>query len=35
MMIATTASLFTENAHPKVVVIGAGLAGLTTAYRLH
>jgi len=30
----TTTSMFAENKSPKVVVIGAGLAGLTTAYRL-
>jgi len=27
--------VFAENNNPKVVVIGGGLAGLTTAYRLH
>ncbi len=30
----TTASLFAQNQNPKVVVIGAGIAGLTTAHRL-
>lgn len=35
MMISTAVSLFAENTSPKVIVIGAGLAGLTTAYRLH
>ncbi len=30
----TTTSIFAENKSPKVIVIGAGLAGLTTAYRL-
>lgn len=30
----TTTSVFAENSDPKVVVVGAGLAGLTAAYRL-
>lgn len=30
----STCSLLAENRRPKVVVVGAGLAGLTTAYRL-
>ena len=30
----TTIPAFTENKSPKVVIIGAGLAGLTAAYRL-
>lgn len=29
-----TASVFSSNKKPKVIVIGAGLSGLTTAYRL-
>jgi monoamine oxidase len=33
-MLCGTTSLAAENKKPKVVVIGAGLAGLTTAYRL-
>ncbi|HSW87429.1 MAG TPA: NAD(P)/FAD-dependent oxidoreductase [Rhabdochlamydiaceae bacterium] len=35
MAILFTGSVFAENKRPKVVVVGAGLAGLTTAYRLH
>ncbi len=31
----TTTSIFAESKSPKVVVIGAGIAGLTTAHRLH
>ena len=30
----TATSIFAESTSPKVVVVGAGLAGLTTAYRL-
>lgn len=35
MAILFTGSVFAENKKPKVVVVGAGIAGLTTAYRLH
>ncbi len=34
LLFMTTASLFAQNQNPKVVVIGAGIAGLTTAHRL-
>ena len=33
-MVLSASSVFGENKSPKVVVVGAGLAGLTTAVRL-
>ena len=35
MILFTSSSIFASQKSPKIVVIGAGLSGLTTAYRLH
>jgi monoamine oxidase len=34
LVTTTTSSCFSESKKPTIVVVGAGLAGLTTAYRL-